>query len=77
MVNVDGFVECAATFGTSDHFSISFTIRNDAEIPDVVVAHSSLSWKKAPWPHIRGDVGRAEQLAAARDYQTREDACSY
>ena len=31
----------------------------DAEIPDVVFEHSSLDWKRAPWPHIRGDVARA------------------
>ena len=38
---------------------MNFTIHADAEIPDVVIEHSSLDWKNAPWPHIRGDVARA------------------
>ena len=38
---------------------MNFTIHADAEIPDVVIEHSSLDWKRAPWPHIRGDVARA------------------
>ena len=46
--DVGGCATCTAPLGTSDHFSVNFTIHAYAEIPDVVIEHSSLDWKRAP-----------------------------
>ena len=60
--------------GTSDHVAVSFTVNVEVEIPKPPIAGDTRDWRRAPWHHIKGAVGRTLADWKASDYKTPDMA---